>query len=65
MKNMINMKLINITIKQVLSGSGQAPAYIEFFDTITKRSHINSIKTFKHNFKLSDDELEQLLKDNK
>jgi len=57
--------ITNITIKQILSGSGKLPAYIEFFDTITKRTRLNSIKTFKKNFNLSDDELEQLLKDNK
>ena len=57
------MTLNDINIKQILYGSNHTPAYIEFFDTINKRNVIHGIKTFKNHFKLSDDELEQLLKD--
>ena len=59
------MTLTDIKIIQILYGSAHIPAYIEFFDTIDKRTILHSIQTFKKHFKLSDDELEQLLKDNR
>ena len=56
--------LEDIKILIILSGSAHEPAYIEFFDTVSKRTVLHSIKTFQKHFKLSDDELEQILKDN-
>ena len=59
------MKLETIEIKKILNGSASIPAYIEFFDTIDKRTHMHSIKTFKKHFKLSDEQTEEILENNK
>jgi len=61
---MIDYNIDNIKVTQILHGSQDIPAYIEFFDSISKRTILQSIKTFKMRFNLSDDEVEKILKDN-
>ncbi len=59
------MTLNKIKILRILYGAAELPRYVEFFDTINKRTRLQSTKTFQKNFNLSDDELEQIIKDSK